>query len=144
MLEVGDKIKSYRSSKGWTQGVFAEKLDVSVGYISEIETGRRVPSLATLLSIAELLECTPDKLLGYEGKKGKKTARIGEGADETVEATMQMMYEMGPEERYKVFTYAKDQRRLFKYLQKLRERRGEMSSEEDFFTFRENPESLEK
>lgn len=141
---LGDKIKSYRSAKGWTQGVFAEKLDVSIGYISEIETGRRMPSLATLLSIAELLECTPDELLGYKGKKGGKSAFSGEETDETIKATMQMMYDMGPEERFKVFTYAKDQRHLSDYLKRLRKRHAEISSREDFLASQEDLESFEK
>ena len=59
---LGDVIKSFRSAKGWTQGAFAKMLGVSIGYISEIETGRRMPSLPTLLSMIDLLECTPNEL----------------------------------------------------------------------------------
>lgn len=103
-----------------------------------------MPSLATLLSIAELLECTPDELLEYKGKNGKKAACANEGMDETIKATMQMMYDMGPEERFKVFTYAKDQRHLSNYLKRLRERHDEISSGGDFLTSPKNPESFEK
>lgn len=141
---LGDRIKSYRSAKGWTQGVFAEKLDVSIGYISEIETGRRMPSLTTLLSIVDLLECTPNELLGYKSKNGRNSACGCEGVDDTIRATMQMMSAMGPEERFKVFTYAKDQRYLSDYLKRMGEHRGEISLKGDVLVSHKNPESRER
>ena len=52
---LGDAIKDLRSAKGWTQGAFAKKLEVSIGYISEIGTGRRLPSVTMLLSMIDLL-----------------------------------------------------------------------------------------
>ena len=62
---LGDAIKDLRSAKGWTQGAFAKKLEVSIGYISEIETGRRMPSLTMLLSMIDLefIYIFPKKLL---------------------------------------------------------------------------------
>ena len=128
---LGDAIKDLRSAKGWTQGAFAKKLEVSIGYISEIETGRRMPSLTMLLSMIDLLECTPNEILDYKGKgeqndKDKVEYYVGHGGtDEPIASTVRMMLTMTPEERFKVFTYAKDQKCLSDYFRSCGKRRGE-------------------
>ena len=87
---LGDVIKNRRSAKGWTQGAFAKKLAVSIGYISEIETGRRMPSLNMLLSMIDLLECTPNEILEYNGREEQDVKEKAEpylcssGTDETI------------------------------------------------------------
>ena len=54
---IGARIKSARKSKGITQGTLAEKLDVSVGYVSQVERGITKISLDLLGSIASILNC---------------------------------------------------------------------------------------
>ena len=115
---LGERIKEFRSARGWTQGVLAEKLDVSIGYISEIETGRRTPSLSTLLTIIDLLGCSPNDIFEFQVKREDNDlcgdCEFG-NIDDTIRATVSMMRTMGPEERFKVFTYAKDQRYISEY-----------------------------
>ena len=118
VLMLGERIKEFRSARGWTQGVLAEKLDVSIGYISEIETGRRTPSLSTLLTIIDLLGCSPNDIFEFQVKREDNDlcgdCEFG-NIDDTIRATVSMMRTMGPEERFKVFTYAKDQRYISEY-----------------------------
>jgi len=66
--KVGLKISYYRKVKGYTQETFAEKLDVSVSYYSQIEAaGCYKPiSLRTLFKIAQALEVEPHKLLIFD------------------------------------------------------------------------------
>ena len=45
--------------------------------------------------------------------------------DETIASTVRMMLTMTPEERFKVFTYAKDQKCLSDYFRSCGRRRGE-------------------
>ena len=45
---IGKRIKDYRNKCGFTQGALAEKLDVSVGFISQIERGITKPNLEML------------------------------------------------------------------------------------------------
>jgi transcriptional regulator with XRE-family HTH domain len=44
-MEIKQKIKSLRKSKGLTQKQFAKIVSVSAYYVSDIETGRRKPSM---------------------------------------------------------------------------------------------------
>uniref|UniRef100_UPI00241CE5D2 helix-turn-helix domain-containing protein n=1 Tax=Cloacibacillus evryensis TaxID=508460 RepID=UPI00241CE5D2 len=50
------KIQKYRIARRLTQENLAEKVDLSVSYISEIENGKKRPSLKTLEKIAAALE----------------------------------------------------------------------------------------
>jgi transcriptional regulator with XRE-family HTH domain len=54
---IGAKIKERRRVKGYTQERLAKKLDVSVGYISQVERGITRISLDLLASISTVLEC---------------------------------------------------------------------------------------
>ncbi len=60
---LGNRIKTQRIAKGTTQEHFAEHLDVSVGYISQMERGITKISLDRLASVADYLECDMSILL---------------------------------------------------------------------------------
>lgn len=55
-------IKKYRLSKNLTQEKLSEISGISSDYLSEIERGKRIPSLKRLLLIAEALEVELYKL----------------------------------------------------------------------------------
>ena len=54
---LGKRIKTQRIAKGTTQEHFAEHLDVSVGYISQIERGTTKINLDRLSTVADYLGC---------------------------------------------------------------------------------------
>ena len=60
---LGKRIKAQRIAKGMTQEHFAEHLDVSVGYVSQIERGITKVSLDRLATISDYLECEMSYLL---------------------------------------------------------------------------------
>lgn len=55
-LRIGKKLKKLREERGWTLEKFAYENDVSKGYISDIEAGKRLPSLKMLNKIANALD----------------------------------------------------------------------------------------
>ena len=54
---IGERIKRVRKSRGMTQDVMAEKLNVSIGYISQVERGITKISLDLLGAISSVLDC---------------------------------------------------------------------------------------
>lgn len=54
---IGSRIKEQRRARGYTQEVLAERLDVSVGYVSQVERGITRISLDLLAAISSALEC---------------------------------------------------------------------------------------
>ena len=60
---IGRRIRELRLEKRMTQADLAEKIDMSVTYMSHIETAKRKASLESLLRISNALEITMDRLL---------------------------------------------------------------------------------
>ncbi len=60
---LGRKIRQRRKEKKYTLEQLAEKLDVSTTFIGQIERAKGIPSLETLVKIANALEASTDSLL---------------------------------------------------------------------------------
>lgn len=61
---VGHNVAEARELSDVTQEALAKAAKVTPLYISAIERGRRLPSLETLIAIAETLAVTLDRLTG--------------------------------------------------------------------------------
>jgi len=63
MRRFGEKLRALRMRHGMTMRDLAEKLGLGThGYIGDLESGRRQPSLELALQIAELFGVTVDQL----------------------------------------------------------------------------------
>ncbi len=60
---LGKKIREQRKLKKYTLEQLAEKLDVSTTFIGQIERAKGIPSLETLVKIANVLEVSIDSLV---------------------------------------------------------------------------------
>jgi transcriptional regulator with XRE-family HTH domain len=63
-LTLGDKLKSLREQRGWTQSQAAERLGISSQVVSNYERDYRSPDKETLSRIAKVYNCSLDWLLG--------------------------------------------------------------------------------
>ncbi len=62
-IQIGSRIKLAREEAGYTQEYFAEKIDVSVQYVSDLERGVVGTSIPTLIRICQVLQVSSDYLL---------------------------------------------------------------------------------
>ena len=53
---IGERIKKARKNKGMTQELLAERLNVSIGYVSQVERGITKISLDLLGAISSILD----------------------------------------------------------------------------------------
>ena len=60
---IGRKIKEQRLRKNISQEKLAEIVDVTLSYISNLESGKRVASLPTMLAIVNVLDLSFDYLM---------------------------------------------------------------------------------
>lgn len=60
---IGANIKRLRRERGATQEYLAEAADISAVFVSQLENGKRVPSLETLCRIANALGAGLDELV---------------------------------------------------------------------------------
>ncbi len=68
---LGKRIKQARKEIGYTQEQLAEKARISNVYLSEIERGLKLPSLAMFVNIASILNVPTDSLLRDQIDSGK-------------------------------------------------------------------------
>ena len=54
---IGERIKKARKARGLTQDALAEKLNVSIGYVSQVERGITKISLDLLGAISTIIKC---------------------------------------------------------------------------------------
>ncbi|WP_418790286.1 helix-turn-helix domain-containing protein [Phosphitispora sp. TUW77] len=60
---MGERIRRQRLANKMTQEILAEKANISVSFLGQIERGERKPSLETIINIANSLGVTVDQLL---------------------------------------------------------------------------------
>ena len=73
---IGKKIREFRKMRQISQSTLSEMADLSPGYISYIENGSKIPSLDTIVQIANALEITPDVLVKKERTIAAEYAEI--------------------------------------------------------------------
>ena len=61
--KLGANLKRIRLEKGMSQADLCRELDVDKGYISNIESGKQNPTLATISRVANALGVSVDELL---------------------------------------------------------------------------------
>lgn len=62
-IKLGQNLKKIRTKKAISQGDIARSLDVSRGYISNIENGKTNPTLATISRLAKAVGVSIDELM---------------------------------------------------------------------------------
>ena len=60
---LSGNIKLYRGRYKWTQAELAEKIGISINFLSDIETGKKWASPINLVKLAEIFNINPYELL---------------------------------------------------------------------------------
>ena len=69
---LGKRIRESRIQKGYTQQELADRAEIGVVYISEIERGIKMPSLNIFVKIIDTLDVSADYVLRDELPSGKE------------------------------------------------------------------------
>jgi transcriptional regulator with XRE-family HTH domain len=84
-MVIGDRLKTLREAKKFSQGEIEKRTGLLRCYISRVENGHTVPAIDTLEKLARALEI-PMYQLFYDGEKPPKIANLPKGrADEDTE-----------------------------------------------------------
>lgn len=74
LIKIGKSLQEIRKSNGYTQEKLAERIEVSVRYISDIEQDRAKPSYEILIRICNLFHVTLDQIFSeYLNAKENKS-----------------------------------------------------------------------
>ena len=60
---LGSNVRRLREAKGWSQEDYADRADIHRTYVSDIERGRRNPSLTLIEKLAKPFGIAPGRLL---------------------------------------------------------------------------------
>lgn len=63
-MDIGKNIKSFRTSRKLSRKTLSEKIGLSAGYIEEIESNKKTPSIDTLLKLSSFFNTTVSELIG--------------------------------------------------------------------------------
>ena len=69
---LGKRIRESRIKKGYTQKNLADRAEIGIVYLSEIERGIKMPSLTIFIKIINALEVSADYVLRDELSSGKE------------------------------------------------------------------------
>ncbi len=84
-MVIGDRLKSLRESKNFSQGEIEKRTGLLRCYISRVENGHTVPAIDTLEKLARALE-VPMYQLFYDGEKPARMPNLPKrGSDEDTE-----------------------------------------------------------
>src|ERR1039458_9947090 len=85
-VNIGEVIRSYRNDRGLSQGDIERRTGLLRCYLSRVENGHTVPSLATLAQIAEAMEISlADFFPGTDTPQDRETRKIlGELSEEEI------------------------------------------------------------
>lgn len=70
-FRLGQRIRTARTAKGWTQEELAERTGLTAAFLSYVENGSRGASLDSLVKMAESLGLEPESLLGGPARAGR-------------------------------------------------------------------------
>ena len=72
LKNLGLKIRFYRENSGLTQEQLSEFINISQNFLSQIENGKRCPSLKTIIKISEVLKMPIFLLFQFENNDKSK------------------------------------------------------------------------
>ena len=71
----GERIKSLRTGKGWTQEFLAENMDITQNYLSSIERGKENPTFDMIVKLSDGLKVEMWELFDFEHEVRPKELR---------------------------------------------------------------------
>lgn len=74
----GKVLRRMRESRCWTQDELAEFTDSSQNYISNLERGRKGPSLIRIFELSRALQISPEELVAEVSREVRKAAGVVE------------------------------------------------------------------
>lgn len=72
MKRFGEKLKGKRKEHGMTYQELADKCHINHGYIRQLESGKKLPSMQLLFTMCDVLETSPNYLFEYTEENDDK------------------------------------------------------------------------
>lgn len=124
-MTIGERIKKRRLEMGFTQKDIYIATGISNGNISDIETGRVLPSASALIAFSEILKCSTDWIL--TGKEFENQIITYSSSEERV---LHLYGQLPDEEQQEIISILEIKLRKLKGAKKKLERSSNSSQKE--------------
>lgn len=97
IVEIGPRLRAARTRQGLGVRQLAREIGVTAGLVSQIETGRTQPSVATLYLLVERLDISLDWLMGLDDRElpgGERPVVAGDGERPVLRISTGVSWEM--------------------------------------------------
>lgn len=91
MVNMGDKMKTLRVERNFTQKQVADRVGVAVSAISSYESGMRYPSYEVLIRYARMFHVSSDYLLGISSKRTLDVSALDDHEIEVISQLIEMI-----------------------------------------------------
>jgi transcriptional regulator with XRE-family HTH domain len=86
-IAFGAVIRRHRLARDWSLRKMATRCGLSANYLGVLEKGRNIPSLTTILDIAEVLNVNAGELVAAVARKARGWTPSSPAPEETTEAS---------------------------------------------------------
>lgn len=83
-MDIGERIRQLRKSRGLTLKELSKKVDISVSFLSDIENDRSQPSLERVRALASGLDTTVSYLLGEGANLASQAGALSQAESKIV------------------------------------------------------------
>lgn len=91
MVNMGNKMKTLRVERNFTQKQVADRVGVAVSAISSYESGMRYPSYEVLIRYARMFHVSSDYLLGISNKRTLDVSKLDDHEIEIITQFIEMI-----------------------------------------------------
>ena len=108
-MNLGESIKKIRQSKGLSQGEMQKRTGILRSYLSRVENGHTVPSLATLQRLATAMGVALSDFFAAEGDGAVATASVSsDTATQYLGELKNYLPQLSTEQRQKLLAMVKE------------------------------------
>jgi len=109
-MNIGETIRNYRMQRGMSQGDIEKRTGLLRCYLSRVENGHTVPSLDTLVKIADAMELALSDFFTEHGPENGKTSNLPQLSDDDIRflnQTRRYLPSLNPSDRKLLLTMVK-------------------------------------
>ena len=105
-MNLGESIRKIRQTKGLSQGEMQKRTGILRSYLSRVENGQTIPSLATLQRLAAAMEVT---LADFFPTEGAPPATVpADGPPDSLEELRSYLPQLSPQQRQELLEMVKE------------------------------------
>ncbi|HWP85863.1 MAG TPA: helix-turn-helix transcriptional regulator [Terriglobia bacterium] len=107
-MNLGESIRKIRQSKGLSQGEMQKRTGILRSYLSRVENGHTIPSLATLQRLASAMDVALADFFAAEGETSAAVSAPGDAASQYLGELKNYLPQLSAQQRQELLEMVKE------------------------------------